>query len=447
MGQLAGTPSADIPSLEQKRAALDLVLKSNTFSRADQLRSFLRFICEMELEGKASEITEYLIAVKALGRASDFSAMEDSSVRVMAYGLRKKLEEFYLYEQPEAGTRIELAKGSYHPRFVHTENIQPGPSSTGLIPQDGSQPPREMAPLRRIGYLRLSLIMFVAGAAATAALTALFAGKSSSDSVDPVIREAWGPILRPDANVLIAIGNPLHMIFHPYPVLLPPKAPVYPAPAETYSYYRRHRPLPQDASLSLQTVDNAVSMGHVLGIVSAVKLLNSAGATYQVLPEHVAPLPSFRGRNVLLIGSPEDSQAVAVLLENMPFTVEFDPGSREIVVRDRRNNKVYAPKRDDTGHYSQVYGLVTVSPTEGTMDGSRRTIIFSGITSVGCHAAVDFMASPQNLHSLLDRIRAEGYNSFPASYQIIIRATTTPETLLTTAEYEAHAIVDKAPGK
>jgi hypothetical protein len=447
MSQLAGMPSTETPSMEEKRAALDLVLKSHTFSRAEQLRSFLRFICEMELEGKAAEITEYLIAVKALGRASDFSSVEDSSVRVMAYGLRKKLEEFYLYEQPEVATKLELAKGSYHPRFVRAENLRALPASAGLILQDGQQRPVETLPPKRIGYLRLSVIMFVAGALATVALTALFAGKSFSDTVDPVLREAWGPIVRRDANVLIAIGNPLHMIFHPYPVLLPPAAPAYPAPSETYSYYRRHRPLPHDANLSLQTVDNSVSMGHVLGIVSAVKLLNAAGTSYQVLPEHVAPLPSFRGRNVLLIGSPEDSQAVAALLENMPFTVDFDPGSREIVVRDRRNNKVYAPKRDTTGHYSQVYGLVTVSPTEGTTDGSRRTIVFSGITSVGCHAAVDFMTSPQNVRLFRDRLRAEGYRSFPSSYQILLRATTTPETLLTTTEYETHAVIDKAGSK
>ncbi len=445
MDRLAGTPSADIPSIEEKRAALDLVLKSYTFSRADQLRSFLRFIGEMELDGKGAEITEYLIAVKALGRADDFSTLEDSSVRVTARGLRKKLEEFYLNEQPGAEMRVELAKGSYHPRFVRTEKIQRLLPNTELMLRDDHRP-LAIEPPKRMGRFRLGLIMFIAGVVA-ASLTAVIAAKMSSNAVDPVVREAWGPLVRPDANVLIAVGNPLHMIFHPFPVMLPPTARVYPAPAETYSYYRRHRPLPQDANLTLQTVDNSVNMGHVLGIVSAVKLLNAAGTSYQVLPEHVAPLPSFRGRNVLLIGSPEDSLAVAASLENMPFTIDFDPASREIVVRDRRNNKVYAPKRDNTGHYSQVYGLITVSPTEGTTDGSRRTIIFSGITSVGCHAAVDFMTSPQDLHFFLDRIKAEGYKSFPASYQIVIRATTTSETLLTSSHYETHAVVDKGPSK
>jgi hypothetical protein len=237
------------------------------------------------------------------------------------------------------------------------------------------------------------------------------------------------------------------MIFHPFPVKLPSDVRSYPAPPETYEYYRRHRPLPPDATLTIQAVDNSASMGHMLGVVAAVKLLNSVGASYQVLPERTAPLVSFRGRNVLLIGSPEDSLAVASSLENMPFTVDFDAKQHELVIRDRRNGKIYSPKRDDTGYYSQVYGLITVSPTEGTTDGSRRTIVFSGITSVGCHAAVDFMTSPQDLHSFLNRIKAEGYKTFPATYQIVVRATTTPDTLLTTTEYEAHAVMDKAAAK
>ena len=47
MERLATVPAAGLISTKDKRAALDLVLKSNTFSRADQLRSFLRFIGEM----------------------------------------------------------------------------------------------------------------------------------------------------------------------------------------------------------------------------------------------------------------------------------------------------------------------------------------------------------------------------------------------------------------
>ena len=44
---------------DRRRAALDAALTSNTFARADQLKRFLRFVCEMELSGRGHEITEY----------------------------------------------------------------------------------------------------------------------------------------------------------------------------------------------------------------------------------------------------------------------------------------------------------------------------------------------------------------------------------------------------
>jgi hypothetical protein len=394
----------------------------------------------MEVEGKGDEITEYLIAVKALGRTNDFSALEDSSVRVMARSLRQKLEDFYFHEKPEADIRIELAKGSYHPRFAR---IEKEPAS---VPSPDAQPAE--APVRTRRPIGSILLAFAAGLVVAALATFwMTRNAGTAPAVDPVIREAWGPIVRPDANVLITVGNPLHMIFHPFPVTLPPDVRQYPAPPDSYEYYRRHRPLPPDAKLTIQAVDNSASMGHMLGVVAAVKLLTTVGASYQVLPERTAPLVSFRGRNVLLIGSPEDSLAVTSSLENMPFTVDFDAALHELVIRDRRNGKTYAPRRDNTGYYSQVYGLITVLPTEGNTDGSRRTIVFSGITSVGCHAAVDFMTSPQDLRSFLSRLKSEGYKTFPATYQIVVRATTTPDTLLTTTEYETHAVMDKTSSK
>ena len=41
-----------------KRRALDRVLNSNTFARSDQLRRFLRYVCEKEISGKTADISE-----------------------------------------------------------------------------------------------------------------------------------------------------------------------------------------------------------------------------------------------------------------------------------------------------------------------------------------------------------------------------------------------------
>src|SRR5262245_5497724 len=105
-------------TIEQKRAALDALLNSQTFSRADQLKCFLKYVCEMEMAGRGRELTEYLIGIEALGRPTNYSPGDDSAVRTRAFALRKKLHEFYEHEQPNATLRIDLLKGSFCPHFV-----------------------------------------------------------------------------------------------------------------------------------------------------------------------------------------------------------------------------------------------------------------------------------------------------------------------------------------
>lgn len=111
---------------EQKFAALESVLHSQTFARADQLKCFLKYVCEMEMAGRGHELNEYLIGVEALGRPASYSPGDDSAVRTRAFALRKKLQEFYEHEQPDAALRIELLKGSYCPHFVESLLLQKG---------------------------------------------------------------------------------------------------------------------------------------------------------------------------------------------------------------------------------------------------------------------------------------------------------------------------------
>src|SRR5690348_13640488 len=59
---------SDLISTGEKRQALDRVLASRTFGRSDQLRGFLRYICEAEFEGRAQQLNEYVLGVS--GRSS-----------------------------------------------------------------------------------------------------------------------------------------------------------------------------------------------------------------------------------------------------------------------------------------------------------------------------------------------------------------------------------------
>ncbi len=90
----------EICSEEEKRIALNRAIGSRTFARSEQLRSFLRYVCEAELRGGKSDLTEYVIGVEVLHRPAGYSPSEDSSVRTRAYELRQKLEKLYSTELP-----------------------------------------------------------------------------------------------------------------------------------------------------------------------------------------------------------------------------------------------------------------------------------------------------------------------------------------------------------
>jgi len=134
------------PSPPEKREALEEVLRSATFFRADQLRNFLRYICEMEFAGRGNELCESLIGVEAFGRPADYSPTEDASVRRRAGDLRDKLQEVYSTELADSQIRIELPKGKFVPRFIrvapengmHPASADLTPiTNTSLRPRDG----------------------------------------------------------------------------------------------------------------------------------------------------------------------------------------------------------------------------------------------------------------------------------------------------------------------
>ena len=67
---------------EQKAESLRRVIGSPGFHRAEVLKSLLEYLCLQESLGRAAEVTEHEIALKALGRSPDFSSDTDSNTAV-----------------------------------------------------------------------------------------------------------------------------------------------------------------------------------------------------------------------------------------------------------------------------------------------------------------------------------------------------------------------------
>jgi hypothetical protein len=119
---MASTSSTGVglggPNNEQYRAEVLAVLSSEPFRRSPKLSRLLKYLCDKRLNGQASEITEYGIALDVLGRNAEFDPQHDAVVRVDTHHLRKRLKEYYA--GPGAGHQIQIviANGQYAPQFV-----------------------------------------------------------------------------------------------------------------------------------------------------------------------------------------------------------------------------------------------------------------------------------------------------------------------------------------
>jgi hypothetical protein len=429
-------------SPDEKRQVMERVLASQTFSRSEQLRRFLLYICEKDISGKAEEINEYSIAVDALGRAPDYSPADDSSVRTRAHALRQKLQEYYEVEEPAAELRIEVPKGRYNPHFLsHAPAPVPAPLLTAAFPDPPAAGHSQPRPLIWKSFL--------AGVLASALIFAvILLARASSRYVNPIapiLREAWGPMLNPGEKVAICIATPPAMLLHSYK---DGQLPVYHAllmlaPAEVSSWYERLQMLDGGGNLYMHTTQDVFLFGDSLASTSAVQLVSQAGAVPQLTPESDLRAFALRGWNTVLIGSPNYSPLAARFLMNAPFSVRYDPGKREEVVSDGVK-RIYYPSRDAHGMLTKAYGLVTVLPSQPDGEGGARTLIFSGMTSAGPQAALEFFRSPEGLGVLKAKLKREGFTKFPLAYQVVVRCGL-DHNLALNWEYEAHQVMKESP--
>lgn len=428
--------SSIAPTREDCEQALRTVLESQTFARSEQLKSFLRYVCELEISGRASEIKEYSIGVEALGRPTSYSPTADSSVRRRAFELRHKLDEVYAGELSTSEIRIELPKGSYVPIFRYRSAMPAEEPVVEVAPLPVRRPERNFAVVTLLAGIVLGAI----------AARLLGPGGVGFRAESGIVQEAWGPLATPQGNVLICVGSNFYMLVRPGGFSPESGLPSFAAPPEIRGLYAKANPLPEGATLAMRPAPNVANLGVVGGVGAVSSTLHAHGAQYQILPERSAPLASFRNRNVILFGDPINSFAAAQLLSRARLTVMQDPASNRLVIRDRQkpvsDPPAFSRREGRPGDPAQVYGLLTVLPSDGTPGEQRLTLVVSGVSQVGIQGAMEFFASPERLLELKERFRQDGLDTFPKSYQLVVRCTA-EDSLPLSCGYAAHYVLEK----
>lgn len=111
---------APAPSREAVQAQL-YRLRAEAFAGSSKLYTFLEFVVAEALDGRGATLKELVIGDALYGGVEPYDPRIDSTVRVEARRLRKKLDTYY--QGPGAGDRVRISipSGSYAPLFAHSD--------------------------------------------------------------------------------------------------------------------------------------------------------------------------------------------------------------------------------------------------------------------------------------------------------------------------------------
>ncbi|WP_159948210.1 hypothetical protein [Rhizobium sp. 18065] len=113
--------------------ALQTILASQTFSRSERLRSFLKFVVEMEQLGRGHQLKGYTIGIDVFSRDEAFDPGTDPLVRVQAGKLRRLLNQFYADEGRNHQLRIRIPLGGYVPLYERAASVRRSASEASSI--------------------------------------------------------------------------------------------------------------------------------------------------------------------------------------------------------------------------------------------------------------------------------------------------------------------------
>jgi hypothetical protein len=359
---------------------LERVLSSSQFRSSLRLREFLLYIAECALKGTPEAATEQQIGVHVFHRSPGYNSSEDSIVRTHARLLRQRLAEYFSTDGASEPTVIEVPKGHYLPTF-RLRQSEPAPAPFPLPAETVVSPANETAamPIRRKGdhwkstplglAMGLLLLVVVAGFAYLAARA------RPRPAVDKsAIDVFWAPFLS---------GDPAVLIYSNARFLGDSKTGLRYAPA--------------GASSTEPVIDNYTGIGELASVYELTRLFDSRHSSFVLKRSLLVTWDEAKMRNLIFIGSPAENPSLRVVPALTDFTLTANPQYAGFVNNHPRPGEPAVYSRPEHP-LTMDYAVIALAP--GVQSG-KRTLTFSGLTTLGTQAAVEYGSRKESLAELL----------------------------------------------
>lgn len=368
------------------------IVASPHLNASPKLCEFLLYVVDCCIRDVPNEATEQQIGIHVFHRTPGYNSGDDSIVRSQARLLRLKLSAYFANEGSTEELLVEIPKGHYLPVFrpahVAVSSPSSGLSVLPMTPSPSTEAAKETdhhdpAPVRKIAWksLAIGFLCLIVGI-----LGGVLLDRVLPSAPHTGIEPFWNPFFSGDPPLVI-YSNPLFK-GTPYTGLqLVPRtgqagSPTYQGtPDETYT-----------------------GTGEATAIYDLTRIFDSHHANFTLKRSRLVTWDEAKLRNLVFVGAPSQNGALQDLPATSDFAIELDDHNKGYIVNqhphpDEPATFVPSSENDEYAILASVPGL----------QPEHRTAVFTGLTTYGTQAAVEFACSPDGIRQLLERVgRADG---------------------------------------
>ena len=401
------------------------VIESPYLVGSARLRDFLLHVTACAIRGTPEDATEQQIGIQVFQRPPGFNSSEDSIVRSQARLLRHKLAAYFNAEGASEPVVVEIPKGHYLPVFLPSQRVEPAREpvvegstsnstkirvpvesvSVASVPiapivleeKEGSlrEPARADKGDRQRGWLTLAGVGFAL--LLCLSLAAVLLRWQRQAAVAKPMKQLWAPFLSGDPPLVI-YSNALFV-----------------GDAKSGMRYAA-----SDGSEehSKDLVDNYTGTGELISVHELTKMFDGQRADFLLKRSPLVTWDEARSRNLIFIGSVAENGSLKLLPSTQDFTLMATADAAGIVNHHPRPGEpqIYLrPEHPLIKDYAVVALLPGVRP-------DHKMFVFSGLTTLGTQAAVEYALEPATAAELMRQVSFDKrVHNFEALLEVSIR--------------------------
>ena len=379
---------------DERWLLVEEILASRTFAKAARLSSFLSYVCQQTLEGKADQINEQMIGIHVFSRSPAYQANDDSIVRSQARLLRQKLDEYFEHERPGSPLVLQIPKGGYVPVFQRNSSMEPAkPSVQPVMDVPAAMPlptlpvPAPNVPAETHTPSLAWLGWVVAAIAVVALVLSLTLHLGSKPQSSGMQRLIWSSLLNNERGALIVSSDDALVLVQELT-----RGPVSLDDYLSGSYIEKSA-LPAGSvplSASWLNAHQYTSMADLTLAMRIARVPEALRFPPEARYARDVRMSDMKSRNVILIGGKGANPWVGLFESQLNFELNYDWKATQGYVANRSPHAGELPRYQELGPDGARHNYGVLAFLSG-VGGAGDALLFEGTGMAGTESTADFL--------------------------------------------------------